>query len=306
MAAGTVPIFHGLGDESQPPFAVPFIPRDLLLSAQEGLLPYTGEREAAYNETVRKLLSHTRRCLTAESMAARVLRTLGVWPTRRPLKLLYVTCGFGFLMGRGLDGWQGPVSIGLYLGLQSLLRGSNGSMIVDAPDMELDTTSWVGNAPGSRLSYFWALFERDPSSNYAEVGLRRELMYGFGFSYARRLPRGREASRAERARVEEAIRQHEFDAIIYGKVGPAQGCDPPPFLDYAIEHGYPRSKVAFIYGGDFGLSSKHIVRHAYTLSPHGMLFFREIDPDPSRLSWRPEEEAWAWIPPQEEEDNEGP
>ncbi|CAK0805195.1 unnamed protein product [Prorocentrum cordatum] len=295
LAAGSVPLFQGLA--SAPPLAVPFVPRARLLEAERQLMPYSKRLEAVYNATVRDLLAHTRRCLTAESMAAGVLRTLGVWPAEKPLRLLFVTCGWGFT-GQG-DGWQGPVSIGLFLGLHSLLRKLPGSRIVDAPaltasnDSEHPGDSWDSSgrrtsSMGSR-SAFWYCFQRAAGCRLEETHAR-EWMYGFGFSYARRLPLDVAATRAERARVRWDIRRHAFDAIIYGKVGPAQGCDPLPFLDGALEAGYPPQRIALIYGGDFGLAEKtgRVAEHARLLGHVGNVFFREMDqPDLSHFKWLP-------------------
>eukprot|EP00930_Biecheleria_cincta_P026722 TRINITY_DN18798_c0_g1_i1.p1 TRINITY_DN18798_c0_g1~~TRINITY_DN18798_c0_g1_i1.p1 ORF type:complete len:240 (+),score=30.01 TRINITY_DN18798_c0_g1_i1:10-729(+) len=94
LAMRAVPTFSGLAES--PPFVVPFVPKQDLLKAEQALLPYSKHLEAAYNATVNNLLLHTRNCLSAESMAARVLREMGLWPSKRPLRLLYVTCGWGF------------------------------------------------------------------------------------------------------------------------------------------------------------------------------------------------------------------
>ncbi|CAK9067045.1 Calcium-dependent protein kinase 2 [Durusdinium trenchii] len=249
LAMGTVPRFAGLA--KAPPFTVPFIPKSLLLQAEEELRPYSKHLEAVYNATVLQLLDHTRRCLTAESMAARVLRTMGLWPTKRPLKLLYVTCGFGYT-GAG-DGWQGPVSIGLFLGLQALLREVPGSRIVDGPAMDPNPAIWPEET--EHRSNFWYLARNhDPWIHEEDL---RQRMYGYGFSYARRLSVKDLASQAEREDVPKALQRREFDGIIYGKVGPAQGCEPLPFYDDVQAAGYPgevRGRVAFVYGGDFGLA----------------------------------------------------
>ncbi|CAK9073606.1 unnamed protein product, partial [Durusdinium trenchii] len=279
LAMGTVPRFAGLA--KAPPFTVPFIPKSLLLQAEEELRPYSKHLEAVYNATVLQLLDHTRRCLTAESMAARVLRTMGLWPTKRPLKLLYVTCGFGYT-GAG-DGWQGPVSIGLFLGLQALLREVPGSRIVDGPAMDPNPAIWPEET--EHRSNFWYLARNhDPWIHEEDL---RQRMYGYGFSYARRLSVKDLASQAEREDVPKALQRREFDGIIYGKVGPAQGCEPLPFYDDVQAAGYPGERVAFVYGGDFGLAEAQVARHARILSGLGLVFFREIDvPD----------ENFAWIP----------
>lgn len=278
LAAGAVPSFQGLAQA--PAFALPYLPVPLLLEAEQQLLPYGRRLELVYNATVRRLLAHARRCLSAESMAARVLRTLGLWPARRPLRLLYVACGWGY---RSLDdGWQGPVSIGLFLGLQGLLRRHRGSRVVDAPLVGTDFLS-----EHTRRSHFWYTFERELGCRFAEEDLR-SLMYGYGFSYARRLPRELMSTPAEQAGIQDAIRRREFDAVIYGKVGPTQGCDPLPFIDEVLEAGYPPERIALIYGGDFGLSNHLVARHVRVMGEFGTVFVREIDaPADERFSWRP-------------------
>merc|ERR1712159_336602 len=73
LAVGSVPLFQGL--DKAPDFVVPFIPRQMLLTAEKELTPYHKGLEAAYNATVRSLTAHTLRCLTLEAMAAHVLKT---------------------------------------------------------------------------------------------------------------------------------------------------------------------------------------------------------------------------------------
>ncbi|CAL1148272.1 unnamed protein product [Cladocopium goreaui] len=276
LAMGTVPNFAGL--DKAPHLAVPFVPKALLLKTEE-LLPYSKRLEAAYNATVEQLLDHTRRCLTAESMAARVLREMGLWPTQRPLRLLYITCGFGF-SGAG-DGWQGPVSIGIFLGLHALLRQWPGSRIVDAPAMEPDPSIWPEETV--HRSNFWYLAkDSDPWIHEEDL---RQRMYGYGFSYARRLSLKDLATQAERDAVPDSLFRHEFDGVIYGKVGPAQGCDPLPFFDVVRNAGYPAERVALIYGGDFGLETKRVAEHARYYSGYGIIFFREMIAPPEDFHW---------------------
>ncbi|CAE8583761.1 unnamed protein product, partial [Polarella glacialis] len=287
LALGTVPIFRGLA--KSPPFVVPFVPKRAILEAEQKLLPYSSSMEAAYNATVNNLLSHTRQCLSAESMAARVLRSMGLWPSQRPLRILFATCGWGFTFnpdGRpGGDGWQGPVSIGLFLGLHSLLQRLPGSRIIDAPSMEPDDSYWPFE--NTSRSYLWYTARRQNTCPYAEEDLRYR-MYGFGFSYARRLPQEALATDAERERVPASLMRREFDGIIFGKVGPRQGCDPLPLFDKAVvEAGYPPQRVALIYGGDFGLGTGAIAKDARLRGSYGSVFFREMDANTQHFSWKP-------------------
>jgi len=284
FAAGSVPLFEGLADTHSLPFVVPFLPRQQILDAERELLPYNKRYEAAYNATVRGFLAHTRRCLTSEAMATYVLRALGLWPTDRPLKILYVTCGWGWTQSLS-DGWQGPVSIGLFLGLHLLLGKIAGSRIVDAPAMDPNPDIWP-QEPDEALSHFWYCFKRKRGCKYRERDLRKR-MYGFGFSYAFMLPRDAMATTAEREDVPNALQRREFDAVIYGKVGPRQGCDPLPFLDDVQAAKYPPQRVALIYGGDFGLKTREIARHARLVGHLGLMFFREIDAEPARYAFRP-------------------
>eukprot|EP00435_Cladocopium_sp_Y103_P059569 s1325_g21.t1 len=78
---------------------------------------------------------------------------------------------------------------------------------------------------------------------------------------------------------------HEFDGVIYGKVGPAQGCDPLPFFDVVRNAGYPAERVALIYGGDFGLETKRVAEHARYYSGYGIIFFREMIAPPEDFHW---------------------
>eukprot|EP00434_Breviolum_minutum_P040352 symbB.v1.2.035855.t1/scaffold4926.1/size34206/4 len=271
LAMGTVPRFHALSEA--PELAVPFVPKSLVLEAEE-LLPYSKNLEAAYNAWKPRKL-----CLTAESMAARVLREMGLWPTSRPLRILYVTCGFGFTaIG---DGWQGPVSIGIFLGLHALLKDFPGSRIIDAPAMEPNPEVWPGET--EHRSNFWYL-ARDSDPWIYEEDLRQR-MYGYGFSYARRLTLKDLATQAERDAVPEELLRGTFDGVVYGKVGPGQACDPLPFFDILQEAGYPGERVALIYGGDFGLDSPRVAQHARIYSGYGITFFREMIAPPEDFHW---------------------
>jgi len=281
LAAGSVPLFENLAEA--PPYSVPFVPVEKLVQAERELSDYTGRLEAAYNATVRGLLEHTRNCLTAEAMAAHILRTMGLWPTSRPLRVLYVSCGWGW-SGTINDGWQGPVSIGLFIGLQRLLARVPGSRVVDAPP--LPGANWT---PPADLppTYLWYTYEQDTSSASMDESDARRLMYGYGFSYARRLPPGLMASVEERRSVIDDIHRHAFDAVVFGKVGPAQGCEPLPYFDEVQQAGYPAQRIAMIYGGDFGLQFGNTSRHIRLMGGLGTVFVREIDADPDRFEMRP-------------------
>lgn len=276
LAAGTIPIFEGLA--GAPPYTLPFLPSAALLRAQEVLLPYGASFEAAYNATVEALLQHTRRCLTVEAMAAHVLRTLGLWPMQGPLRILYVSCGWGWSETLD-DGWQGPVSIALFIGLQRLMLAFPGARVVEAPPLPGDR--W---APRDD-SYLWYTYEGGQDEE-DEVKARRK-MYGFGFSYARRLPAAARPTAAERMGVLDSIQRREFDAVIFGKVGPSQGCDPLPYLEEVQQAGYPPQRVALIYGGDFGLGNAKVAAHAEEFGVAGTVFFREMDADSADFRWMP-------------------
>eukprot|EP00927_Polykrikos_kofoidii_P026010 TRINITY_DN23256_c0_g2_i1.p1 TRINITY_DN23256_c0_g2~~TRINITY_DN23256_c0_g2_i1.p1 ORF type:complete len:597 (+),score=61.85 TRINITY_DN23256_c0_g2_i1:153-1943(+) len=286
LAAGAIPVFEKLVDA--PPFVVPFVPRPLLIAAEHALFSRrAGNRhfDVAYNATVRALLEHTRRCLTMESMATRVLQVLGLWPVQKPLKLLHVTCGWGI---HGYhDGWQGPVSIGIFVGLQLLLaRVAPGSRIVDAPEITPDPNHWPpGTDDEGMSSAFWYVFDNH-RSRYREYDLRA-YMYGFGFSFARRVPRSLMATKTERSAVPDDLAKHAFDAVIYGKVGPGQGCDPLPYIKEVWTAGYAPHRVALIYGGDFGLQHDDVVEHVQRHAFLGSVFVREMDARTELFEWRP-------------------
>eukprot|EP00927_Polykrikos_kofoidii_P026009 TRINITY_DN23256_c0_g1_i1.p1 TRINITY_DN23256_c0_g1~~TRINITY_DN23256_c0_g1_i1.p1 ORF type:complete len:597 (+),score=72.08 TRINITY_DN23256_c0_g1_i1:164-1954(+) len=286
LAAGAIPIFENLVDA--PPLVVPFVPRPLLISAEQSLFSHrAGNRhfEVAYNATVRLLLEHTRRCLTMESMAVRVLQVLGLWPVQKPLKLLHVTCGWGI---HGYhDGWQGPVSIGIFVGLQLLLaRVAPGSRIVDAPEITPEPNLWPpGSDDEGMSSAFWYVFDNH-RSRYHEHDLR-QYMYGFGFSFARRVPRSLMATKTERSSVSDDLAKRAFDAVIYGKVGPTQGCDPLPYMNEVWAAGYVPHRVALIYGGDFGLEHDIVAKHVQSHAVFGSVFIREMHTRMELFEWRP-------------------
>lgn len=288
LAAGTVPLFEHL--DRAPPYSVPFVPYERLLEAERTLMPYNDSLEAAYNATVEALLRHMRQCLTAEAMATHVLRTMGLWPRTRPLRLLYVSCGWGWT-GQD-DGWQGPVSIALFIGLQRLLQSVPGSRVVDAPPTE--DAVWKPPADGPP-TFMWYTYEQevDADGKLPEDTEARSMMYGFGYSYARRLPRSLMATEEERKGILADIANRAFDAIIYGKVGPSQGCDPLPYLDDVQNAGYIPQRVALIYGGDFGLKLGAITWHVRLMGGVGTIFVREPDADPSLFRMR----AASVLPP---------
>jgi len=100
------------------------------------------------------------------------------------------------------------------------------------------------------------------------------------------------------------IRNRRFDAIIFGKVGPTQGCDPLPFLDRAVEAGYPAQRMALIYGGDFGSGHPAVSRHMKLMASSGHVFVREVDAPsedlrsvPSSMTPTPchMEDMWLWF-----------
>ncbi|CAE7683071.1 CPK2, partial [Symbiodinium pilosum] len=149
--------------------------------------------------------------------------------------------------------------------------------------MDPDPDYWPGEtAPRSN---FWYMAD-EPDSRLDEEALRVR-MYGFGFSYAHRLPRETLATNAERDAVKESLFRHEFDGIIFGKVGPNQACDPLPFFDDVQAAGYPHERVALIYGGDFGLETSLVAQHARIYSGYGIVFFREMEAPADHFSWVP-------------------
>jgi len=279
MACGTVPRFKGLS--GAPPFSIPFLPvTDILLAERLHL----DGRDRSYNATVTGLLQHTRDCLSNEAMAQHVLQTMGLWPTNRPLQILYLSCGWGW--SSRSDGWQGPVSIQLYIGLQRLLQRIPGSRVVDAPFLHIDgNDSW----PEWLLpSYMWYTYANVGGAAATEPELRG-LMYGYGFSYAFRLPGFLAATQSELEAVPERIKKHDYDAIIFGKVGPAQGCDPLPYIDEILEADFPAERVALIYGGDFGLKHPEVARHVGYMGTVGHIFMREINVlNAQDLLWKPQ------------------
>lgn len=97
--------------------------------------------------------------------------------------------------------------------------------------------------------------------------------YGYGFSYGGRL----EDIPIDRTNIEERMQAHEFDVIIFGKVG----YDDWSIHDFPYtQSSYKHSELALLYGGD-GLQTlkqpenvytAHLIRHL----PIGFCFVREL------------------------------
>jgi hypothetical protein len=112
---------------------------------------------------------------------------------------------------------------------------------------------------------------------YKDCDLSRK--YGNGFTYGGRL----DDMGIDRANIEARIESHEFDLIIFGKVGRDEGGEGYiPHMPFwkAVESAYGREEILFLYGGDGcqnlkDLSSpytQHLLQHA----PHAICFVREL------------------------------
>lgn len=176
------------------------------------------------------------------------------------------------------------------------------------------------NSTTSTARYFLSKFDHltskskvlmincDPGCNYSRetltIGLRRELgqnfiewprndrLYagldelendvGFGFTYGGRLA-GNDIPESERQNIEQKIKDHHYDLIIYGKVGPDEeyigSIDGMPFLDVS-RSTYSNHELAFLFGGDapqdLRVPTSHHTNFLHQVEQMGSCFVREL------------------------------
>lgn len=116
-------------------------------------------------------------------------------------------------------------------------------------------------------------------------------LYGNGFTYSGRLDSAVEINRES---LEERIKKHEFDSIVYGNVGAHEGAQGTyttmPFFQL-VQSVYTPNEIAFLYGGD---ACQSVIHHWQApmlhLENHEKLarcFIRELeDPELPEYLWK--------------------
>lgn len=104
-------------------------------------------------------------------------------------------------------------------------------------------------------------------------------LYGFGYNYSRKLDDDYNFTSTE---IIDRIKDHFWDLIIFGKVGPDEMIDgsiPNLPLWSIINHFYTKNEIAFIYGGDETVDMTTYNRyseHVYNHRKYGHCFVREL------------------------------
>ena len=115
---------------------------------------------------------------------------------------------------------------------------------------------------------------------YNTYSENKKNLYGYGFNYAKKLTDDYTFSNDE---IIEKIKNHFWDVVIYGKIGPdelLEGSMPHlPLWDH-VYNNYKKDQIVFLYGGDECIDltydnkySRHILHHGQ----FGHCFVRELN-----------------------------
>ena len=99
----------------------------------------------------------------------------------------------------------------------------------------------------------------------------RRGMYGKGFSYAFTLP----DLAVDRSKVEQQIKEHFFDVVVYGITHYAYGYEKLYFLD-VVKEVYSAKEVLFVDGSDLGHNETHEL-FSDVCGKQGTCFRRELE-----------------------------
>lgn len=123
-----------------------------------------------------------------------------------------------------------------------------------------------------------------PRNNVLYTGCSLNNLHGNGYTYSEKFT----TDTCNRENLISRITNHEFDVIIYGKVGCDEGqsgsCEGMPFLNI-VQKSYTPSEIVFLYGGDglqdmTNLTSRY-TRHLLKHSAIGICCVRELRGDVS-------------------------
>jgi hypothetical protein len=115
---------------------------------------------------------------------------------------------------------------------------------------------------------------------YNTYSENKKDLYGYGFNYAKKLTDDYTFSNDE---IIEKIKNHFWDVVIYGKIGPdelLEGSMPHlPLWDHVSCH-YTKDQIVFLYGGDECIDLTYDNRYSRHILYHGQFghcFVRELN-----------------------------
>jgi hypothetical protein len=120
-----------------------------------------------------------------------------------------------------------------------------------------------------------------PRNNILYTDCNTKGAYGNGYTYSGHLD---SILTINRTNIEDRIVQHEFDVVLYGKMGADEGllgtCRTAVLFEY-VKNVYTPDTTAFLYGGD---GCQSLITHWYNYSLHlwehtklGRCFVRELE-----------------------------
>lgn len=83
---------------------------------------------------------------------------------------------------------------------------------------------------------------------YTDFSLDSDKRYENLFTYPKRIEKDAHYYMSE-TEIVEKIKNHFWDIIIYGKIGPDEYCNNPPHYDL-VKTRYNKDEIAFLFGGD--------------------------------------------------------
>ena len=114
-----------------------------------------------------------------------------------------------------------------------------------------------------------------PKLDILYKGFDPKNSHGYGFTYSNKFS----DDLSDRSRIPERISDHEFDIIIYGKVGRDEGPIKTqlPFFDQ-VRNVYKPEEIIFLYGGDECQNIKENINisHLSRYGKYGTCFVREL------------------------------
>ena len=241
LANGCIPYFLNL--DNCPSDTMVFLPKKLILEAMHlpGVIPPSNGHPRVridhgqfnrqrYYEILQKLLEHTRNHLTTRSIAQYILKTIGYR-------------GTGTVLYLSSQVWSDYMRECVLIGLREEL----GERLIDCPKIDYLYTSYPQNIKKCLGDGFFY------TPTYPE---KTKDLYGKGFSYTKVL----DEISIDREGIEERIRNHEFDLIIYGSTH--RGL---PFHSL-VKQIYDSSEIVYICGED---------SHRCSYGSWNQLFLRE-------------------------------
>jgi hypothetical protein len=247
LANGSIPFFRDI--YNCPKNSLYNFPKNIILSANKELIPWKNNQDYIhkYNNYASLLLEYTRNNLTTSNMAKYFLNIIHPNKSINNLKILFITCCEGVNYLREF----------LFIGLNRLCKNNHAECIM-YPQLDFLYTDY------------------DPNN------LKNK--HGMGYCYARKLEKTlyKEINIPTENDIQNTIKSHYWDYIIFSKVGPDEGqlgtIPHMPFWDLVFNN-YTKDEIIFLYGGDeqFNLTiNNHYSQHLNYHSNFGKCFVREL------------------------------